>query len=46
MNAHETQLVGFLVGIEINFGLILNFGNRTVEEERKLERCDDRFTGL
>ena len=34
VNAHETQLVNYLVATKIDVGLILNFGDRKVEVTR------------
>ena len=40
VQAHEVQLVNYLVATDIDVGLILNFGERKVEVKRKLRRLD------
>ncbi|MFH1240866.1 MAG: GxxExxY protein [Pseudomonadota bacterium] len=39
MEAHEVQLVNYLVATGKPVGLILNFGERTVNVKRKIKAC-------
>jgi GxxExxY protein len=40
IQAHEIQLVNYLVATQTDVGLILNFGERKVEVKRKLRTLD------
>ena len=40
VQAHEIQLVNYLVATDTDVGLILNFGERKVEVKRKLRQLE------
>ena len=39
--AHETQLVNYLVATGLSVGLIINFGETSVEVKRKVRQLPD-----